>query len=142
MFVKSLAIVATLCIGSGALAETIEVKMLNKGEEGTMVFEPAYIAAQPGDTIRFISTDKGHNVESIKGMLPEGVEKFKSKLGADFDLQVDAEGVYGIKCTPHYALGMVALIQVGDAVNLEDASTVKQKGKAKKRFVPLFESVQ
>ncbi|MEP2029798.1 MAG: pseudoazurin [Paracoccaceae bacterium] len=142
MFVKPMVIAAALCIGSGAIAETIEVKMLNKGAEGSMVFEPAYIAAAPGDTIRFISTDKGHNVESIKGMLPEGAEKFKSKLGADYDLQVDAEGLYGLKCTPHYALGMVALIQVGEAVNLEEASAVKQKGKAKKRFAPLFESVQ
>ncbi|SLN65305.1 Pseudoazurin precursor [Roseovarius albus] len=142
MFAKSLAIAAAICIGGNAFAETIEVKMLNKGAEGSMVFEPAYIAAQPGDVIRFISTDKGHNVESIKGMLPEGVEKFKSKLGADYDLQVDAEGLYGVKCTPHYALGMVALIQVGGAVNLEEASAVKQKGKAKKRFEPLFGSVQ
>ncbi len=107
-----------------------------------MVFEPAYVAAQPGDIIHFVATDKGHNVESIKGMLPEGVDKFKSKLGKDFELTVEAEGLYGIKCSPHYALGMVALIQVGEAVNLEAAQGIKQKGKAAKRFTPLFESVQ
>ena len=77
-----------------------------------------------------------------RGCCLKGLKKFKSKLGADYDLQVDAEGVYGIKCTPHYALGMVALVQVGEAVNLEEASAVKQKGKAKKRFEPLFEAVQ
>ena len=59
MLVKPLAIAAALCIGSAAFAETIEVKMLNKGAEGSMVFEPAFVAAAPGDTIRFISTDKG-----------------------------------------------------------------------------------
>lgn len=134
--------ITCILIASGVNAETIEVKMLNKGENGSMVFEPAFVMAAPGDTITFISTDKGHNAESIKGMLPEGVEPFKSKVSADFSLKLDAEGLYGIKCTPHYALGMIALIQVGAATNFDDASAVKQKGKAKKRFLPLFEKVQ
>ena len=143
MFGKLIAagLAATLMTGS-AWAETIEVKMLNKGEEGSMVFEPAYIKAMPGDTVVFLSTDKGHNAETIKGMLPEGAEEFKSKLGDDFSVTLDAEGLYGIKCTPHYALGMVALIQVGDAVNYDEAMGVKQKGKAKKRFPGLFEQVE
>jgi len=127
---------------SAAWAATIEVKMLNKGEEGSMVFEPAFILAEPGDTIVFLPTDKGHNAESIKGMLPEGVEGFKSKINAEFSLTVDAEGLYGIKCTPHYGMGMIALIQVGEPVNLDDAAAVTQKGKAKKRFGPLFAQVQ
>ena len=142
MFAKSLALAVALIAGTAAGAEIIEVNMLNKGEEGAMVFEPAFVAAHPGDTIRFLSVDKGHNVESIDGMLPEGVESFKSKLGDDYDLVVEAEGLYGLKCTPHYALGMVALIQVGEAVNLEDAKAVSHKGKAAKRFEPLFDSVQ
>lgn len=142
MFGKMIAtgIIATLMAGA-VYAETIEVKMLNKGEAGTMVFEPAYVKAAAGDTIHFISTDKGHNVETIKGMLPEGAEPFKSKIGDDFSVTLDVAGVYGIKCTPHYALGMVALIQVGEAVNYDEAFDVKQKGKAKKRFPALFEQV-
>lgn len=123
-------------------AETFEVKMLNKGENGSMVFEPAFLEVAPGDTVTFIPTNKGHNAESIKGMLPEGAEKFKSKLSKEFSITLDQEGLYGVKCTPHYSLGMVALIQVGAAVNLDEAAAVKQKGKAKKRFVPLFEQVQ
>ncbi len=133
---------AALLLAPAAFAETYEVKMLNKGEAGSMVFEPAFIAAAPGDTITFLPTSKGHNAESIKGMLPEGVDKFKSKIGKEFSITLDKEGLYGIKCTPHYTLGMVALIQVGAATNLDQASKVKQKGKAKKRFVPLFEQVQ
>lgn len=132
---------AAALFASVAAAETFEVKMLNKGEEGSMVFEPAFIAAQPGDTIVFLPTDKGHNVETIKGMFPEGFETFKSKMNKEFSITLDQEGVYGVKCTPHYAMGMVALIQVGAPVNLEDAAGVKQKGKAKKRFLPLFEQV-
>ena len=92
MFAKMmLAGALTLAAGAG-WAETHEVKMLNKGEAGAMVFEPAYVKAAPGDVVKFIPTDKGHNVESIEGMLPEGVEGFKTKNNEEFELTVDAEG--------------------------------------------------
>ncbi|WP_193174067.1 pseudoazurin [Nisaea nitritireducens] len=137
-----MAFAALTMMAGSALAETYEVKMLNKGEAGSMVFEPDFVAAQPGDTIRFVATDKGHNVESIKGMLPDGVKKFKSKMNKDFDLVVDTEGLYGLKCTPHIGMGMVALIQVGRATNLDEARAVKQRGKAKKRFDAAFSQVK
>lgn len=143
MFSKIVMATAALAMMAGsAFAETYEVKMLNKGEAGSMVFEPDFIAAQPGDTIHFVATDKGHNVESIKGMLPAGVEDFKSKMNKDFDLVVKTEGLYGLKCTPHYGMGMVALIQVGKAANLDDVLAVKQRGKAKKRFDAAFAQVK
>ncbi|WP_417840022.1 pseudoazurin [Tritonibacter scottomollicae] len=142
MFKKISYAIVFACTAAVAQAETFEVKMLNKGEAGAMVFEPDYVKAMPGDVIHFIATDKGHNVESIKGMLPEGSESFKSKFNVDYELTVDAEGLYGIKCTPHYGMGMVALIQVGDAVNLEAAQGVKQRGKSKGRFEDLFARVQ
>ncbi|MEY8840538.1 pseudoazurin [Cribrihabitans sp. XS_ASV171] len=142
MFAK-LMMTAVLSLGAGAaLAETHEVKMLNKGEAGVMVFEPAYVKAAPGDVIRFLPTDKGHNVENIEGMLPAGVEAFKTKFNEEFELTVSEEGLYGIKCTPHYAMGMVALVQVGDPVNLDDVNAVKQKGKAKGRMADLVAQVE
>jgi pseudoazurin len=142
MFSKlTIAAAAALMLATSAFAETIEIKMLNKGADGAMVFEPAFVKAAVGDTINFVSPDKGHNAESIEGMLPEGVEPFKSKMSEDFTLTLTAEGVYGVKCTPHYAMGMVALIQVGAPVNLDAAAAVVQKGKAKARFEPLFAQV-
>jgi plastocyanin len=72
--IAALALGAAIIAGGAAGAAEIEVKMLNKGEKGTMVFEPDFVSAAPGDTIRFVPTDKGHNVETIKGMLPEGAE--------------------------------------------------------------------
>lgn len=128
---------AVVVAGTVGAAE-FEVKLLNKGEKGTMVFEPDLIFAAPGDTIRFVPTDKGHNVETIKGMIPEGAEPFKSKFNEEFTVTLDAEGVYGIKCTPHYAMGMVALIRVGEPVNVDGAKAIKQTGKAKAAFTELF----
>jgi pseudoazurin len=140
--IKTLITTAALTVfAATAYAETFEVQMLNRGDAGAMVFEPAFVKAQVGDVIRFLPVDKGHNVEGIKGMLPDAVEGFKSKFNVEFDLTVDQEGLYGIKCSPHYAMGMIALIQVGDAVNLDQAAGVKQKGKAKGRMAELFEMV-
>jgi pseudoazurin len=133
---------ALALVAFGAQAETYEVEMLNKGEAGAMVFEPAFVQAQPGDVIRFVPTDRGHNVEDIDGMLPEGVEGFRTNFNEEFELTVDAEGLYGIKCTPHYTMGMVALIQVGEPVNLDDVADLRQKGKAKARMADLIAQVQ
>jgi pseudoazurin len=140
-------ILATLALGvavmtaGAAHAAEFEVLMLNKGEKGAMVFVPDLIVAAPGDTIRFVPTDKGHNVETINGMLPEGVQPFKSKFNEEYVVTVTSEGVYGVKCTPHYAMGMVALIRVGDPANAEAAQAVKQPGKAKAVFADLFGQV-
>ncbi|MGB7285977.1 MAG: pseudoazurin, partial [Salaquimonas sp.] len=91
---------------------------------------------------KFVPTDKGHNVETIKGMLPEGVEAVKTKFGDEYIMSAETEGVYGIKCSPHYGMGMIALISVGGPVNLEEAKAVKQKGKAKTRFAEAFTKLE
>lgn len=123
-------------------AADVDVLMLNKGETGVMVFEPALVQVQPGDTVHFIATDKGHNVESVKGMLPEGVDPFKGEMNANFDMTMTTEGVYGVKCTPHMPMGMVALIVVGDpASNLEAMKAVKNPKKAQERFDAAFAQI-
>ena len=143
MFIKSLILGFTVqFIATAGIAETFEIKMLNKGETGRMVFEPAYLAVVPGDTVTFVPSSKGHNAETIKGMIPDEAKKFKSKIGKEFSVTLTAEGLYGVKCTPHYSMGMVALIQVGAATNLSKVSGVKQRGKSKARFEPLFAQVK
>ncbi|MFU0504457.1 pseudoazurin [Pseudaminobacter sp. NGMCC 1.201702] len=131
------AIAALLMAGSIQAAEH-EVHMLNKGAAGAMVFEPSFVQAAPGDTIRFIPTDKTHNAETIKGMVPDGAEPFKGKINEEVTVTLDKEGVYGVKCTPHYGMGMVALVVVGKPLNLEAAKAVRQTGKAKPAFAGLF----
>lgn len=117
-----------------AQAATHEVKMLNSGADGMMVFEPAYIQVEPGDTVTFLPTDKSHNAETIPGMLPEGAEAFTGAMNKEVSVTFDEEGIYGVKCKPHYAMGMVALVQVGEAGNLEAAKGVKHPGQAAKRM--------
>ena len=120
VFSFTVTLLASILVTGFVWAADIEVKMLNKGEEGKMIFEPSFIKAQKGDNIIFIPTDKGHMAASIKGLIPEGAKKFKSKINKKFTYTVDVDGLYGIRCTPHYANGMVALIQVGEAANAAD----------------------
>ncbi len=130
---------AGLLLAAGiAGAAEFDVKMLNKGAAGAMVFEPAMVKIAPGDSVHFIATDKGHDAMSIPGMIPDGAEPFEGKLSEDLTVTFTAPGVYGFKCKPHYAMGMVGLVVVGDPVNLDAAKGVKQVGKAKKVFAELL----
>ncbi|MFT6426104.1 MAG: pseudoazurin [Celeribacter sp.] len=105
----------TVAMTSAAFSEIHDVKMLNKGEAGKMIFEPAFLQIAAGDTVRFVPTDKGHNAESINGMMPEGAAAFKGKMNKEVEAIFDVEGVYGVMCKPHFAMGMVMTIEVGDA---------------------------
>ena len=118
-----------------AYAANFEVHMLNKGADGTaMVFEPALTQIAAGDTVTFIPTDKGHNAESIKDILPEGAEPFKGAIGKEVVATFTVLGVYAVKCTPHVGMGMVAAIVVGEPTNLDVAKTARLPGKARERF--------
>lgn len=131
--VGAAAIFMALALPAGAA--DFEVHMLNKGAEGAMVFEPAFVKVAPGDTVTFIPTDKGHNVETIKDMIPEGAEAFKSKMNETYKVTFDKAGAYGVKCTPHVGMGMVGVVVVGDApANLEAVKTGKLPKKARERM--------
>lgn len=154
LFVGAIIALSVLVGGVGAATaqETHVVKMLNKDPDNPRnrnVFVPAIVYAKPGDTIKFEPTDSGHNAQTIKGMLPDGAEAFKSKIlrkgRPAYEVVVQKPGVYGYKCLPHYALGMVGLIVVeGEGVeeSLEKAKAVKQRGRAKKNFEAIFAEVK
>lgn len=143
IFRTLLVAVTALAVSVPALADEVTVKTLNSGPGGMMVFDPAFVKLKPGDSIKFVPADKGHNVETIKGMAPEGAEYVKTTVGQEAVVKFDKEGVYGFKCSPHYLMGMVALVVVGDKRdNLEAAKGVQQNKLAQKRFDPLFAQVQ
>jgi pseudoazurin len=141
---KSLAFIAfvlAMAWTATAAAAEIEVKMLNKSTEGAMVFEPALVKIQPGDSVKFLATDKGHNAEAIKAMLPEGAATFAGKLNEDIVVTFDKPGVYGYKCAPHYGMGMVGIVVVGSPENSEQAKVVVHPGRAKQIFAKLLDAL-
>ena len=125
----------SLALAGAVWAETVDVKMLNKGEAGNMVFEPALVKIAPGDNIHFVAASKGHNAETSDGMLPEGATPFVGKVNEELTVTFDVPGLYGVNCKPHYAMGMVLVIAVGDVKTApEDFLAGRIPKKAKERF--------
>ena len=126
---------AVAAMTTTANAADFEVQMLNKGKDGVMVFEPGLTKIAKGDTVTFVPTDKSHNAETAKGLLPEGAEPFKGKMNAAVKITCAVDGAYVVKCAPHVGMGMGALIVVGDApANLEAIKTAKLPKKARERL--------
>lgn len=127
-------------VTSAASAADFEVLMLNKGTDGkTMGFSPSFLRVEPGDTVTFIPVDKGHNAETILGMIPEQAATWKGKVDEQLTVTLTQPGLYGFKCFPHFAMGMVGLVQVGDdQSNLKQLMEVRLPGKAQARMMELF----
>ena len=116
-------ILSFICID--LTSEAYTVKMLNQGATGVMVFEPAFLKINVGDTVTFESTDAAHNSASIPGMIPSGASPWNGQLSRDISVTFEIPGVYGYQCTPHAMMAMVGVIQVGDDnSNLETAKNV------------------
>lgn len=143
---KSVTVLVAACLVIGgtltARAADYEIKTLNMSSHGMFQFEPQQLTIKPGDTVHFIAKDKGHNVETIDGMIPDGAAPFKGSLNQDVTVTFTKPGVYGFKCTPHYGMGMIGLIVVGDSpANLQKAEAVNHPGKAKAAFATLFKAI-
>lgn len=121
-----------------AFAETIEVKMLNRGENGSMVFEPDYVELKPGDSVKFRVGHRSHNAASINGLVPEGYAGFKGQINEEIEVTFATPGFYGIKCSPHLAMGMVMLIKVGEAELSEAFRKAEVPGRARGRLDAIF----
>jgi pseudoazurin len=131
-------------VAAPAFAKDITVQMKNKGTAGMMVFEPSFIQAAPGDKIHFMPTDMGHNAQPIAGLMPDGVSEPNGAMNKEYVLTVTKPGLYGIKCLPHFSMGMVALVKVGKgaAPNAAAAAAVSLPPLAKKRMDPMLASAK
>jgi pseudoazurin len=140
MKLASLALgVALVFAAAPAFAANVDVQLLNKGDKGAMVFAPDLVKIAVGDTVTFQPTDKGHDVEVIAGALPAGAQTFKGQMSQPLTETFTVPGVYVVKCTPHYGLGMVAVIVVGDDLsNLDTVKAVKNPKKAQERLDAVF----
>jgi len=98
------------------------VKMLNAGEGGNMIFEPAVLKVSLGDTVHFKAVDMSHNSATIDGLIPERAPAWSGAINEDISITMNTEGVYIYQCDPHAMMAMVGVIQVGEAVNMEEVS--------------------
>ena len=133
-----------LFVANQSFAEDTTVEMLNKLDKRSMVFSKEIVKINLGDTVFWKATDRGHNVEFIsKNGVPDGVEKFKSKVGKDTQFTFTIPGIYAYWCTPHKTLGMIGYIIVGDDLsNLDSIKKVKYIGKSKKIAKSLMVAIE
>ena len=140
---KALAFIMTVFgfvfVANLAYAEDITIEMLNKDSAGNkMVYSNELARINTGDTITWVPTSKGHNVEFIAG--PEGWKKpKKSKNSKEVAITFDTPGIYYYWCTPHKGMGMIGLVVVGDDTsNMATIVKAKAMGKSKKKLKKLL----
>ena len=117
---KNIVLFLLLSFSSIAFSAEHEIKMLNFGSEGGMVFEPGFLKVNVGDKVNFVAVDKTHNTESVEGLIPAGATSWKGDINENVSVVIDKEGVYVYQCTPHIILGMVGVIQAGEPVNKDE----------------------
>ncbi|NEI74853.1 pseudoazurin [Rhizobium lusitanum] len=135
LIIISRGMLAVSLFAGPALGAEFEVKMLNRGSDGQfMVFEPNAVKANVGDTIRFVPADKGHNAGSIPGLVPNGFAGAQGKINEEIVVKLNQPGAYVFRCTPHFSMGMVAVVAVGSTPsNLDIIKQADLPKKARER---------
>ena len=126
-----------------AYAKTVEIDMLNKDGSGRkMVYSQELIHVDAGDTVKWLPTSKGHNVEFIAA--PEGFDiPKKSKNGKEVAIEFTVPGIYYYWCTPHKGMGMIGLVVAGEDTSNKDAiAKAKAVGKSKKKLAKLLSEIE
>ena len=120
----------------------VSIDMLNKLDREINVYSKKLVNVDVGDTVFWKSVNPGHNVEFIKGGIPEGAEKFKSSYSKDVSYTFKVPGIYAYWCTPHKSIGMIGFVVVGnDKSNLDSIKKIKFFGKSKKIAEKLLSSL-
>ena len=131
-----------LLISQPSFSADQTIEMLNKLGKEHMVYSQKVVNIEVGDTIFWKSTTPGHNVEFIKGGVPEGVEQFRSKISKDTQYKFQVPGIYAYWGTPHKGMGMIGFVIVGkNKSNLESVKKIKYLGKSKKIAQELISSL-
>ena len=139
---KLISLFFVLFVSQSAFATDQTIEMLNKLGKEHMVYSKKIVNIEVGDTVFWKATKAGHNVEFIKGGVPEGVGKFRSKLSKDTEYKFEIPGIYAYWCTPHKGMGMIGFIIVGnDKSNLDSVKNLKYMGKSKKIALELINSL-
>ncbi len=126
-------LVVILLVSSNSIAAEVIVEMLNKQGKESMIYSKKIVKIEVGDSIIWKATTKGHNVEFIKGGVPKGVEKFKSKFNQDVKYNFTVPGIYAYWCTPHKNMGMIGFVVVGnDKSNIDAIKSIRYSAKSKK----------
>lgn len=131
--IRKILVLSALIISLPSFAADHTIKMLSSSNGQMMVFEPAVLKINVGDTVTWKATNPGHNTASINEMIPDQSQAWDGAINEEIKVTFTKEGVYGYKCTPHYILGMVGIVAVGD--NMSNLSSATEFAvEAEKKF--------
>ena len=138
---KLYSLVVAAFLSTPSFAADVAIEMLNKNADGQkMVYSQEVVKIEVGDTVTWLPSSKGHNVEMISS--PNKM-KFKSKNGKEARITFETPGIYYYLCTPHKGMGMIGLVVVGnDMSNIDDVKKAKAYGKSKKKLKKLLASLE
>jgi len=124
---KIIALCLLFCTGF-VNAKEHTVKLLTQGSNGKMmVFEPLFLKISVGDVINFVPSDSSHNAQSFS--VPSEKSSFNTPYGKATKVTFTEAGAVLVKCLPHFALGMIAVIQVGE--NIDSSKINEDWGKVR-----------
>ena len=137
---KYFALTAALLMSTPTFAADMKIEMLNKDAEGNrQVYSEEVARIDVGDTITWVPTNKGHNIEMVAS--PNNM-KLRSKNNKEVKITFEVPGIYYYWCTPHKGMGMIGLVVVGDDTsNKDQIAKAKAIGKSKKKLKKLLDEL-
>jgi len=82
-------------------------------------YDPMVLQINPGDSVNWTNMS-GHNVNFEEGNIPAEAEPWRTSIGQNVSRTFEQEGLYLYKCDPHFSLGMVGAIIVGEPDNVAE----------------------
>ena len=135
---KFFALIVAVFMSVPTFAADITIEMLNKAPEGKErnIYSTEIARVNVGDTITWLPTNKGHNIEMVAS--PNNM-KLKSKNNKKVQITFKDPGIYYYWCTPHKGMGMIGLVVVGgDTSNKDQIAKAKAIGKSKNKLKKLL----
>ena len=136
-------LITLLFLQNESISATYDVDMLNKRDDGEkMVYSTDVLHVNLNDTVTWLPTTKGHNVEFIEAPESADLPKKPSKVNKEFSYTFNEPGIYLYQCSPHKSMGMIALVVVdGNLSNIDDIASTRVVGKSKKKLKDLLSSL-
>ena len=137
---KFFALIVAVFMSAPTFAADMKIEMLNKDAEGNrQVYSEEVARIDVGDTITWVPTNKGHNIEMVAS--PNNM-KLRSKNNKEVQITFEEPGIYYYWCTPHKGMGMIGLVVVGDDTsNKDQIAKAKAIGKSKKKLKKLLDEL-
>ena len=122
-FSRRMLLVAFVILGVAQFAGAAQHEVRMNASRGE--FKPGYLKIQPGDTVRFVPAGKSKTVSASSVRVPDGAYQWEGVPGRSFSAKLSREGIYIYQSDKHLSKGMVGVIQVGRALNEEQAKRFK-----------------